>query len=235
MPNWCHNTLKVAGPASVIAAFTERAVGGDPLQPFSFAQFVPEPSKEVYTAIEEEQKIICDLCGGTGVRPVNAAEAEQKRARWEPGWERMDFLQKQAALSVAERVACNGCHGEGRWLPFSGGWYGWRLEHWGCKWDASFDGPFMALGAESANVAATVKMQGRVVYPGGAEYRFDTPWGPPLPVVCALSEHYPTLRFTLRYAEPGNGFAGEIIAEDGAITEEELPVEAVLTAEEMWF
>lgn len=50
MPNWCHNTLEVIGPADEVAAFVNKArelpESETHPQPFFFANFIPEPDYE---------------------------------------------------------------------------------------------------------------------------------------------------------------------------------------------
>jgi len=75
-------------------------------------------------------------------------------------------------------------------------WHDWAIKHWGTKWNA-----------------CAVRQEGR-------GYVFDTAWGPPLPVIQALSAKYPDLRFTLTYAEPGNYFGGYAIYRNGNLVEE---------------
>lgn len=57
---------------------------------------------------------------------------------------------------------------------------------------------------------------------GGHEWcskHWGTKWSPPLPVVVAMGKMFPALRFELEYAEPGMAFRGNLIMEDGKITE----------------
>lgn len=220
MPNWCHNTLTVVGDENALKAFVERAATDE--QPLSFDQHVPEPSKEELRKLETFQP--CTMCGARGTLPRTPEQAIEHGARWYP-W-------------MAERVdrTCNVCGGSKEERVGSEGWYEWRLVHWGCKWDASFGEPFIALGREESDVDATTKALGETVTPTVAVYKFDTPWSPPVPYVERASEQHPDLEFTLRYGEPGNGFAGEVRFISGlAVSDDELEVEDVLAPEEMWF
>jgi hypothetical protein len=67
------------------------------------------------------------------------------------------------------------------------GWYDWRIRHWGTKWN-SYDGHVQDEGIG-----------------------FNTAWGPPTPVIAALSKLVQKpLRLT--FDEPGNDFCGEFLA-----------------------
>ena len=68
--------------------------------------------------------------------------------------------------------------------------YNWCVNNWGTKWD---------LGDEGM----TVEEDGKVLI-----YRFTTAWSPPIPVVIAMSEQFPRLRFSIRFREDGMGFKG---------------------------
>jgi hypothetical protein len=119
---------------------------------------------------------------------------------------------------------------------FGGGWYGWAIRHWGTKWNASFNSPFGALGIEEANVELSVEAKGVQLADGVAIYKFDTAWSPPVAWLEASAAEHPELSFKLRWAEVGNGLAGEVSCHDGGnIEETELTVEDVLAPEEMWF
>ncbi|MBA3734955.1 MAG: hypothetical protein H0W90_07135 [Actinobacteria bacterium] len=117
-------------------------------------------------------------------------------------------------------------------------WYSWRCEHWGTKWDASFDNPGIALAAEdsTADLDASLQANGLLRTPTVLVYRFETAWTPPTEAVVAMAAQHPELEFRLRYGQPGEGFAGEATFSDRKLQQDiELEVEDVLAPEEMWF
>lgn len=94
----------------------------------------------------------------------------------------------------------------------------------------------MALGAETMDLEATVEAQGATVTPEVVIYKFDTPWGPPVPFVETASERFPELEFELRFGEVGHDIAGELRFVAGlCVEEQELEIEDVLAPEERWF
>jgi hypothetical protein len=112
-------------------------------------------------------------------------------------------------------------------------WYGWRIENWGTKWEPSFADPAFAFGAASADPGA--KEKGRFLEED-LLYEFDTAWSPPSFWVEKASKMFPALRFTLSYAEVGNGFAGiETFVAGKLIQGEDKKVEEILSPDEMWF
>jgi hypothetical protein len=124
--------------------------------------------------------------------------------------------------------------GEGGMFP---GWYEWRVNHWGTKWDANFTGgSLVAFGDETADIDASEKRRGALELPGSVQYKFDTAWSPPYYWLIASSEKHPELEFVLRFGEVGNGVAGQFKVVAGLVVEEtDLEVEEVLSPEEMWF
>jgi len=78
--------------------------------------------------------------------------------------------------------------------------YDWQIKFWGCKWSAS-----------DASIHEDYEN-------GIVSYYFNTPWSPPEQWVLRVSESYPKLKFTLSYSEPGMGFSGELICQDGVKT-----------------
>jgi hypothetical protein len=196
----------------------------------SFASLVPELSDSEYAAMDEEALVVCWLCGGRGKRPVTAKEAEALGVGFTP--------EVVAVVPFDERPDCNGCSGSGRALPpgHGGSWHRWRIERWGTKWDATFDGPGAAVGHADADVGASVEAQGITATPEVAIYKFDTAWSPPIPFAVRASELFAALELTLRFGEPGGGFAGQTRAVAGLLIEdEELDLDDVLAPEEMWF
>lgn len=256
MPNWCHNTLTVSGESDELMKFVEAAKPKEENyrqqydemwvpegeekpswekwwslisdnQPLSFESLFPQPPEEELKKLET--LVPCTMCGAHGELPESPEQAEERGAKW---YEWMD-------PETREDRTCNSCQGtkKERQLGTYEGWYSWRLENWGTKWDASFDGPFMALMThDDADLDVSVETQGATVTPTVAVYKFDTAWGPPVPFVGGASERFKELEFVLRFGEPGNGFAGEVKYVAGVcMHDEELEVEEVLAPEEMWF
>ena len=73
-----------------------------------------------------------------------------------------------------------------------GNWYDWSCDEWGTKW----------------NACDTYINDTQDDY---FDFSFSTAWSPPIPILYALSEKYPLLRFDTEYEEEGEGFAGRII------------------------
>ena len=73
-----------------------------------------------------------------------------------------------------------------------GNWYDWACDKWGTKWNAC-----------DAFI--------NDIQDDYFEFAFSTAWSPPIPILYALSEKYPLLRFDTEYEEEGVGFAGRII------------------------
>ena len=73
---------------------------------------------------------------------------------------------------------------------FNSGGYEWRLHNWGTKW-----------GFCSPEIVFENKKR--------IQYRFETAWSPALPIVRAMIQSFPLLRFHYSYSEPMMGFKGE--------------------------
>ena len=78
--------------------------------------------------------------------------------------------------------------------------YYWHIANWGVKWDVC--NPRQLVRPRVDDVV----------------YRFDTPWGPPLEALFALSEQHPTLHFSLKHAEAGMAVYGTFEVVGGDIT-----------------
>jgi hypothetical protein len=89
------------------------------------------------------------------------------------------------------------------------GWYDWRLQNWGTKWDLSEEEQRDVadqLISESADFQAT----------------FMTANSPPIEAIAALSEMFPHDQFTLDYFESGCWFAGTAIISQGEIDDNQV-------------
>jgi hypothetical protein len=91
------------------------------------------------------------------------------------------------AQKVADSVGLTG--------PTKSG-FDWEIQNWGCKWGASE--PELQLAEDSY-----------------LEYSFQTAWAPPMGFLEKTSEYWPTLSFEVTYEEPGMGFAGKSVFENG--------------------
>jgi hypothetical protein len=77
------------------------------------------------------------------------------------------------------------------------GWYEWRIEHWGTKWEV--------FGCDLEDQRAL----GRCVF------SFETAWAPPEPVIEHLSRRFPDLHFGVTCIEPINGLGSAAGFEGG--------------------
>lgn len=82
-------------------------------------------------------------------------------------------------------------------------WRNWSLANWGTKWNAS-----------EAGIEVFLLAFERV------KYTFSTAWSPPLPIIEALAERFPKLKFSLKYYECGCAFKGYIKYKKGEVVEE---------------
>jgi len=85
---------------------------------------------------------------------------------------------------------------------FNSGGYEWRCKNWGTKWGI-YDCELV--------IESLVQKNGKL------QYRFNTAWSPPLPLIKAMSDMFPGLIFKLCYFEAGMGFKGVYIAEGGEV------------------
>jgi hypothetical protein len=81
-------------------------------------------------------------------------------------------------------------------------WYGWRLAHWGTKWD---------LNPE------TTQLNEMVVNDDNASFSisYDTAWSPVNDFWIKVSEMFPNVRIDNRFFEEGCNFIGQTIIEGG--------------------
>jgi hypothetical protein len=79
-------------------------------------------------------------------------------------------------------------------------WYGWRVAHWGTKWDIDMQG-----------LEFVDNEQGRACITGW----FDSAWSPPVDAFQAYSNANPDVMMELKYFEPGMAFVGVWDSEGG--------------------
>jgi len=116
------------------------------------------------------------------------------------------FIPYPKRFRVLDRVAVKVLRRTGKHARdgFNRGGYEWCCNNWGTKW-----------GICNAEVVQEV-LEGN----GYIDYRFDTAWSPPIPIIMKMSEMFPGLRFILRYFECGCAFNGIYICEKGGVAED---------------
>lgn len=80
-------------------------------------------------------------------------------------------------------------------------WYDWAIKHWGTKWDVYKIGEWQ----KEENKAAIT---------------FQSAWSPVNKVIQVLSERFPKLTFTLKFADEGGGFLGYETFSEGQLADQ---------------
>jgi hypothetical protein len=84
-------------------------------------------------------------------------------------------------------------------------WYNFNIREWGTKWDVAV--------LDDEEYPDTEIM---IDEPDNVQYRFNTAWSPPVPVIDVLSKQHPDCVFDLEYEEE-QGWGGEIVFKNGEI------------------
>jgi len=104
-------------------------------------------------------------------------------------------------VPVPNKVLENGYSSNGGEFGSTECGYGWQAEYWGTKW---------ALYADDVEVKKENKCN--------VTYNFPTAWSPPVPVIEAASEMFPSLHFFMNSEEPGCGIYFDIKYKFGSVS-----------------
>ena len=74
-------------------------------------------------------------------------------------------------------------------------WYDWSIQNWGTKWNCSESSLCDDLPDEKGNPDDDVE----------CSFEFDTAWSTPFGVIAKLSQKYPTVEITVRFADEDAG------------------------------
>jgi hypothetical protein len=86
-------------------------------------------------------------------------------------------------------------------MPPNVDWYGWCVENWGTKWNAS-DVMFVGDNGTTETYDDSVWESGEVII------IFQTAWSPPIPVMTQLSKDNPHVKIIHKFYETGSAFYG---------------------------
>lgn len=195
MPNHCTNRLSVSGDPTTLEAFRANVDGGHydsgEDRPMTFQKVIPMPDSVRDTNSLDELVSAADR--GTAFEDIDDKTVGRYvggPTQWGQRFPDRDAVRERYAVLL-----------ENKRLYGFAGWYDWSRNTWGTKWDAYGQFPVEASG-------------------DGTElrYRFDTAWVPPVPVLLALAEAYPTLELVLEWHEEG-GCGGTVTFKDGSYQE----------------
>lgn len=99
----------------------------------------------------------------------------------------------EKVIPMPENIYRGGVGAEEKEIYGENNWYDWSIKNWGTKWNS---------------VDAEVHYN---------EIYFQTAWSPCDPVIAALAEKFPSMRFTYTFTEPGMAFCGKRVYENGEI------------------
>lgn len=172
MPNYCYNTLTVSGDEDMINKFDDQfATGGIDLD------------------VDIRQRLTKAEMNAINLKDYLIYQIENQEDDY--SFKGLKSIRPLDSYSFSAFIPPN-------LSTFQRGWYDWRVEQWGTKWDAAID-----TGVEIN---------------GDLSYQFDTAWSPPIPVINQMIQSYPELSFRFVYVEEGPSYAGIMEGKDGVVT-----------------
>lgn len=197
MPNWCENDLYIYGPRREEIA---DAIQGD-TGVIDFEKILPMPKElEVTLTPGHWDDAVALIEPAKALQMLRWPWVEEEAARLlscraiDLGLDGLKTILMERTPDLMARVetmkACKAATGYTNW-------YDWRCDHWGVKWNVE--------GGDRMDHVSRIRLT------------FSTAWSPPKPIVMALSEKYPTSKFSLRFYECGEGFKGHYAVKGGVV------------------
>lgn len=187
MPNWVTNQIKIQGK-NLDRLKTHFLENGD----FDFNTLIPMPT---------DLEIECSSNAKVGLSLYVDSLGKELQTEFKSAYPNAicDITSIKFPDNKAELVEL-GKHVYNNYKQYGyGNWYDWRLDHWGCKWNA-------CDGDHSDDYS--------IIY-------FNTPWDACYPVIAKLAEEYPDLEITYTFAEEQTGFyCGKLIYSGGKCIDE---------------
>lgn len=200
MPNHVTTTCTVIGPAADVERFRQDLfVADDPKALFDFNKIIPMPESVRATYEEKggaEIGVALILAAGGDAAPFSKLGLYDhdidfvRREAGLPGDAAIGnvasvFLEKKPEIASMGRNRLRAVLETGYTY-----WYPWCIAHWGTKWDS--------YSVEIVSQAA-----------GRFEFKFETAWSVPEPILAALVDKYPALTFDLLSFDEGWNFAAK--------------------------
>lgn len=205
MPNWCENQLEINGSEESIAKIV-KATGLDK-EKFDFNGVLPMPVGLDITSGSSTNYAYQALFG-KWEELINMSWLHDELLLLTQGnlpTTREEFIyliENEARLYERSRIFQIFNLDEGRQAKFNeenyghSTWYDWCTSNWGTKWNACD-----VYVSEVTETSISID--------------FMTAWSPPVPIAQALCSQFPDIQLSMRYAEIGSYFAGEVTGEVG--------------------
>ncbi len=191
MPNHITNILKVTGSPEDVAACLESIRGGEDEQYIDFNKIKPMPETLNVTAGSSVDSAIDVIQNNT------AKFKEMLNYPWakEKGIDTVEKMIEQVKSKLTQKDYDEAMMSIDNQIKYGcKNWYDWSILHWGTKWNA-YDQTF----------------------DDDSTITFDTAWSSPFPVIEELSKKFPTLHFTVEYADEDIGNNCGVYEFDGGV------------------
>ena len=187
MPNWVTNNVNIIADETLLAKIREE-VKGTPYsngedREFDFNQIAPIPTELVGTT--------------SPCRIISQEDYDKQEERIAKG----DLTEGEKSFGVSRGITQEMHDDFVERFGFAD-WYGWQINNWGTKWNASSvywsdDNDFVS---------------------------FNTAWSTPFDLLVALSKKYPQATFEIEYADEDFGYnVGRYVLQNGEEIDTEIP------------
>lgn len=186
MPNWVTNNVRIIADESLLAKIREE-VKGTPYsngedREFDFNTIAPIPTELVGTT--------------SPCRIISQEDYDKQEERIAKG----DLTENEKNFGVSRGITQEMHDDFVERFGFAD-WYGWQINNWGTKWNAS-----------------------NVYWSDDDFVSFNTAWSTPFDLLVALSKKYPQATFEIEYADEDFGYnVGEYVLQNGEEIDTNIP------------
>lgn len=138
------------------------------------------------------------------------------------------FDMLEAFLPTPEELLGNSAETDGVLTTSDNGWYNWRLDNWGTKWQMKGKAipveRVYTLDEEDGNRTSMLMIQ----------MNFDTAWSPPEPGIESIAKMFPDVHFFITYKEEGMGYQGFSYYYNGKVVATDYTESIIPSADAFW-